>query len=146
MLDLVLITHANRAIGIPDTWFVFGDDVVLSILGEIAFLPSLVLAARLCPKGVEAVLFATLMSINNGAGTVGTEIGAFLTKALGVTETNFDNLALLSFICNLTSLYPLLFIGWLDGVGSVSEQEIEDEAAAAAKAAEAASIIDTDAV
>jgi len=146
LLDLVLITHANRAIGIPDTWFVFGDDVVLSILGEIAFLPSLVLAARLCPKGVEAVLFATLMSINNGAGTVGTEIGAFLTKALGVTETNFDNLALLSFICNLTSLYPLLFIGWLDGVGSVSEQEIEDEAAAAAKAAEAASIIDTDAV
>ena len=143
LLDLVLITHANRAIGIPDTWFVLGDDVILSVLGEIAFLPSLVLAARLCPKGVEAVLFATLMSINNGAGTVGTEIGAALTKALGVTESNFDNLALLSFLCNLTSLYPLLFIGWLDGVGSVSEQEIEDEAAAQAAAA---TVIDTDAV
>jgi folate/biopterin transporter len=152
LLDLVLITHANRAVGIPDTWFVFGDDVVLSILGEIAFLPSLVLAARLCPKGVEAVLFATLMSINNGAGTVGTEVGALLTKALGVTEKNFDNLALLSFVCNLTSLYPLLFIGWLDGVGSVSEQEIEEEAAAemAANAASSATtneaVIDTDAV
>lgn len=146
LLDLVLITHANRAIGIPDTWFVFGDDVILSVLGEIAFLPSLVLAARLCPKGVEAVLFATLMSINNGAGTVGTEIGALLTKALGVTESNFDNLALLSFVCNLTSLYPLLFIGWLDGVGSVSEQEIEDEAAARAAAASSGAIIDTDAV
>jgi len=146
LLDLVLITHANRLIGLPDTWFVFGDDVVLSVLGEIAFLPSLVLAARLCPKGVEAVLFATLMSINNGAGTVGTEIGAFLTKTLAVTETNFDNLALLSFVCNLTSLYPLLFIGWLDGVGSVSEQDIEDEQIAlAAKAAEA-TVIDTDAV
>jgi len=148
LLDLVLITHANRAVGIPDTWFVFGDDVVLSILGEIAFLPSLVLAARLCPKGVEAVLFATLMSINNGAGTVGTEIGAFLTKVAGVTETNFDNLALLSFVCNLTSLYPLLFIGWLDGVGSVSEQEIEDEAAAQAEKEALASgtVIDTDVV
>jgi folate/biopterin transporter len=135
LLDLVLITHANRVVGIPDTWFVFGDDVVLSVLGQIAFLPSLVLAARLCPKGVEAVLFATLMSINNGAGTIGTEVGAFLTKSLGVTETNFDNLALLSFVCNLTSLYPLLFIGWLDGVGSVSEQDIEDEAIKKAKAA-----------
>jgi folate/biopterin transporter len=58
LLDLVLITHANRLVGIPDTWFVFGDDVVLSVLGEIAFLPTLVLAARICPIGVEAVLFA----------------------------------------------------------------------------------------
>ena len=150
LLDLILITHANRAVGIPDTWFVFGDDVVLSVLGQIAFLPSLVLAARLCPKGVEAVLFATLMSINNGAGTVGTEVGAFLTKSFGVTETNFDNLAMLSFVCNLTSLYPLLFIGWLDGVGSVSEQDIEDEAMAKAKAAgtleASATVIDTDAL
>lgn len=141
LLDLILISHANRAVGIPDTWFVLGDDVVLSALGEIAFLPTLVLAARLCPRGVEAVLFATLMSINNGASTVGTEIGALLTKSLGVTETNFDNLAPLSFICNLTSLYPLFFITWLDGVGSVSEQEIEEEEAASATTA-----IDTDAV
>jgi len=144
LLDLVLITHANRVVGIPDTWFVFGDDVALSILGEIAFLPSLVLAARLCPEGIEAVLFATLMSIRNGAGTVGTEVGALLTKQLGVTESNFDNLALLSFLCNLTSLYPLLFIGWLDGVGSVSEQQIEDEAAAKVAAA-SVTAIDTDA-
>lgn len=131
LLNLLLITHANRALGIPDGAFIVGDDVILSILGEIAFLPTLVLAARLCPPGVEAVLFATLMSINNGAGTLGTEIGALLTKTLGVTETNFDNLALLTVICNLTSLYPLFFIGWLDEVGSVSEDDIEKEAATA---------------
>ena len=101
--------------------------MILSILGEIAFLPTLVLAARLCPPGVEAVLFATLMSINNGAGAIGTEIGALLTKVLGVTETNFDNLALLTIICNLSSLYPLFFIGWLDEVGSISESDIENE-------------------
>jgi folate/biopterin transporter len=122
---LLLITHANRAMGIPDGAFVFGDDVALAILGQIAFMPTLVLAARLCPPGVEAVLFATLMSINNGAGALGTEIGAGLTKLLGVTETNFDNLGLLTIICNLSGLYPLLFIGWLDEVGGVSEEEIE---------------------
>ncbi|OEU05684.1 folate/biopterin transporter, partial [Fragilariopsis cylindrus CCMP1102] len=151
LLDLVLITHANRLIGIPDNWFIFGDDVVLSVLGEIAFLPTLVLAARICPIGVEAVLFATLMSINNGAGVVGTEIGALLTKALGVTESNFDNLWLLSLICNLTSLYPLLFIGWLDEVGTDSEQEIEEQqkeaaallVAAASESSEALSAITT---
>ncbi|CAB9525633.1 biopterin transporter 1, chloroplastic [Seminavis robusta] len=123
--SLLLITHANRELGIPDAAFVFGDDVALAVLGEFAFLPTLVLAARLCPPGVEAVLFATLMSIYNGAGTVGTEVGALLTKALGVTESNFDNLGLLTIICNLSSLYPLFFIGWLDEVGAASEQEEE---------------------
>lgn len=33
---------------------------------QASFMPILVLAARLCPEGVEATLFATLMSILNG--------------------------------------------------------------------------------
>jgi len=125
LTQLLLISHYNRVLGIPDGAFVFGDDVALSILGELAFLPTLVLAARLCPPGVEAVLFATLMSIYNGASTVGTEVGAALTKVLGVTESDFSNLALLTIICNVSSLFPLVFIGWLDGVGDESQEEIE---------------------
>ncbi|KAL7532785.1 hypothetical protein ACHAXR_004840 [Thalassiosira sp. AJA248-18] len=125
LTSLLLISHYNRELGIPDGAFVFGDDVVLSILGEIAFLPCLVLAARLCPPGIEAVLFATLMSIYNGASTVGTEIGAALTKVLGVTENDFSNLALLTIICNVSSLVPLIFIGMLDGVGDESPEEME---------------------
>lgn len=124
--QLLLISHANRSLGIPDQAFVFGDDVALAIFGELAFLPTLVLAARICPPGVEAVLFATLMSIFNGASLVGTEIGAALTKYLGVTESNFDNLGLLTIICNVSSLYPLVFLGFLDGVGSTGE-DAEDE-------------------
>lgn len=124
LTQLLLISHYNRQLGIPDGAFVFGDDIVLSILGEMAFLPTLVLAARLCPPGVEAVLFATLMSIYNGAGTVGTEIGAALTKFLCVTDTDFSNLALLTIICNVSSLFPLVFINWLDGIGDENEEEI----------------------
>lgn len=125
MLPVLLITHVNRDLGIPDTALIYGDDVALAALGQISFLPTLVLAARLCPKGIEAVLFATLMSIFNGAGTVGTEIGAVMTKWAGITDTNFDNLAWLTVICNLSSLWPLVLIGWLDGIGEVSEKEIE---------------------
>lgn len=58
-------------------------------------MPILVLAARMCPEGVEATLFATLMSLLNGGGSVGNVLGAALTAALGVTSTNFDNLFLL---------------------------------------------------
>lgn len=127
MLPVLLITHVNRDLGIPDTALIYGDDVALAALGQISFLPTLVLAARLCPKGIEAVLFATLMSIFNGAGTVGTEIGALMTKWAGITDTNFDNLALLTIICNVTSLWPLVLIGWLDGIGDVSETDIETD-------------------
>ncbi|CAN0060412.1 unnamed protein product [Heterosigma akashiwo] len=53
----------------------FGDDVVLAVLGQIAFMPTLVLAARICPPGVEGTLFAALMSVFNGGSVVGSEIG-----------------------------------------------------------------------
>jgi hypothetical protein len=46
-----------------------------------------------------------------------------LTKLLGVTETNFDNLGLLTVICNVSSLIPLFFIGWLDETGGSEDTE-----------------------
>uniref|UniRef100_A0A7S0G9Q7 Uncharacterized protein n=1 Tax=Proboscia inermis TaxID=420281 RepID=A0A7S0G9Q7_9STRA len=95
--------------------------------GQLAFLPTLVLAAKICPPGVEAVLFATLMSIFNGAGVTGSEIGALLTKMLGITESNFDNLGLLTIICNLSSLYPLLLLNTLlDGVDDLKDDDGND--------------------
>mmetsp|Transcript_1504 Transcript_1504/g.3248 ORF Transcript_1504/g.3248 Transcript_1504/m.3248 type:complete len:592 (-) Transcript_1504:311-2086(-) len=127
--DLLLISHANRALGIPDGAFVFGSDAAASVLGEIGFLPVLVLAARICPPGVEAVLFATLMSLFNGSSVLGTEIGAVLTSLLGVTESNFENLGLLTLICTATSLVPLLFLGLLDDVTLEPEsQEVDGTA------------------
>jgi hypothetical protein len=73
----------------------------------------LVLAARLCPPGVEATLFALLMSVVNLAGLVSYEFGALLTHWLGVTETNFDQLWLLVLITNLSTVLPLPLLGWL---------------------------------
>ena len=49
-------------------------------------MPILVLAARLCPEGVEATLFATLMSVLNGGASLGSALGAGLTASLGVTS------------------------------------------------------------
>ena len=56
--QLLLVTHVNRDLGIPDTLFTFGDDLVLTVFGQLAFMPLLVLAASLCPPGVEGTLFA----------------------------------------------------------------------------------------
>ena len=113
MTNLLLVTHANRALGIDDRWFSIGDSLILTVIGQIAYMPVLILSARLCPPGVEATLFALLMSITNLAGLLSHEGGALLTHLLGITDRNFDNLWLLVIITNLSTLLPLLFLNWL---------------------------------
>ncbi|MDB9315472.1 folate/biopterin family MFS transporter [Spirulina sp. CS-785/01] len=113
MTTLILVTHANRVIGIDDHWFSLGDNLILTVMGQVAFMPVLVLSARLCPAGVEATLFALLMSIWNLAGLLSQELGALLTHLLGITEHNFENLWLLVVLTNLSTLLPLPFLHWL---------------------------------
>ena len=123
MTTLLLVTHANRSLGIGDRWFSLGDSLVLTVMGEIAFMPVLVLAARLCPPGVEATLFALLMSVLNSAHFLAYEEGAILMQWLGITEQNFNNLWLLVVIANASTLLPLLFLGWLPAANAQTEVE-----------------------
>jgi hypothetical protein len=105
-------------------------------------MPVLVLAARLCPQGVEATLFATLMSILNGGAFVGSALGAGLTAWLGVTSNDFTHLFALTAICVVTTLLPAPFLSLLpdsldrdggggsdvgDGKGKKGEREEEAE-------------------
>ncbi|KAF8392376.1 hypothetical protein HHK36_022718 [Tetracentron sinense] len=113
MSQVFLVTGLNRQFGISDEWFAVGDSLILTVLGQASFMPVLVLAARLCPQGMEATLFATLMSISNGGSVLGGLIGAGLTQIFGVTKDSFGNLAFLIVLCNLSSLLPLPLLGLL---------------------------------
>ncbi|WPF87608.1 folate/biopterin family MFS transporter [Cyanobacterium aponinum AL20118] len=127
MTSLILVTHLNRQWGIDDHWFSLGDSLVLTVMGQIAFMPVLVLSARLCPEGIEASFFALLMSIWNLGGLLSHELGALLTQWLGVTETNFDRLWLLLLITNLSTLLPLPLLKLLpneDPQGHVSGENL----------------------
>ncbi|MBD2692010.1 folate/biopterin family MFS transporter [Anabaena catenula] len=113
MTMLLLVTHTNRTLGIDDKWFSLGDSLILAVMGQIAFMPVMVLAARICPLGIEATLFALLMSIFNLGGAISKELGALSMQCLGITDTNFDALWLLVIITNLSALLPLPFLNWL---------------------------------
>ncbi|KAL1806523.1 hypothetical protein ACET3Z_029591 [Daucus carota] len=113
LTQVFLVTGINRQFGISDEWFAIGDSLIITVLGQASFMPVLVLAARLCPEGMEATLFATLMSVSNGGSVLGGLLGAGLTQYLGVTKDRFDNLALLLILCNLSSLLPLPLLGLL---------------------------------
>lgn len=123
MTTLLLVTHTNRALGIDDHWFSLGDSLILTVIGQIAYMPVLVLSARLCPPGVEATLFALLMSVTNLAALLSYESGALLTHWFGITETNFDKLWLLVIITNLSTLLPLPLLGWLPAASTQTETD-----------------------
>jgi len=124
---LLLVYHINRQLGIPDEIFAFGDEVIFTVLGQVAFMPTLVLAARMCPPGVEGALFATLMSVFNAGGLLSAETGALLTKWFDVTDTNFSRLGDLIVVCNLSTLLALPFFGVLSDLDADSETKSEDE-------------------
>ncbi len=123
---LILVTHVNREFGISDRWFSLGDSLILTVMGQIAFMPVLVLAARLCPAGVEATLFALLMSVVNFSGFVSYQLGAILMKVLHVTDTNFEKLWLLVLITNLSGMLPLPLLGWLPGANELPTDETDE--------------------
>jgi folate/biopterin transporter len=113
MTTLLLVTHTNRQWGIDDRWFSLGDSLILTVMGQIAYMPVLVLAARLCPKGIEATLFALLMSVSNLANILSHESGALAMKLLGIQESQFDALWILVLVSNLSTLLPLPLLRWL---------------------------------
>mgnify|MGYP002629784413 FL=1 len=137
--QLLLVTGWSRAHGVSDAVFVLADSAVLAALGQAAFMPVLVLAARSCPPGVEATLFAALMSVLNAGTAAGGAAGAALTAALGVTaDDGFEGLPTLVAICVGASLLPLALLplvpndgkGGEGGEGGEGEKGEADGAAA----------------
>ena len=123
--QLLLVSRMNLELGISDKVFALTDTAVLTVLGEVSFLPVLVLAAKICPEGVEATFFAALMSLFNAGGVTSEFLGAGLTKSLGVTADNFDNLFLLLSICLVTGLLPLAAINLIDEVKDDDADDVE---------------------
>jgi len=130
LTQLMLVFRTNVALGIPDWIFCLGESAILSIVGWICTMPVIVLASRLCPEGMEGTMYALIMSINNLGGIIGSQLGAGLTVYLGVTEKNMDNFWLLVFICNISTVLPLVLINWIpeedpdvDNLGDVTAAE-----------------------
>jgi folate/biopterin transporter len=128
LTTLILVTHANRSLGIDDQWFSLGDSLILTVMGQIAFMPVLILSAQLCPAGVEATMFAVLMSICNLAGILSHESGALLTHWLGVTETHFERLWLLVILTNAATLLPLPMLRWVPEQTATTPTALESSA------------------
>ena len=112
---LLLVLHVNRQWGIPDFIFAAMERVVITLVGQFISMPMVVLGARVCPVGVEATLYALLMSITNFGDVVSSEWGSLLTTMFGVTGTDFTNLWKLMLLCNFLDLIPLVCVKLVSG-------------------------------
>jgi hypothetical protein len=130
LMDYVWVSRWNLALGIPDKAFVLGEEVLSPVFARLSAMPMFVLAARLCPPGIEATLFALTMGLSNFGGKMGSYLGIGLLDALGgVHAPQFENLRLLVVIRSLTRALPLLLIPWLVPSGSPSDsQPVEEDA------------------
>lgn len=97
--DLLMCSCGLLVVVVERTWIVAVARVFLSAsVSERCRRP------RVSLQGMEGTLYATIMSINNFGGIVGSQIGAVITSWLGVTEGHLENFWLLVLPC--TPLSP----------------------------------------
>jgi folate/biopterin transporter len=121
--DLVLVMRWNTALGISDKAFVIGDEVIGDLVARINAMPLFVLAAAVCPDGVEATLFAMNMSLSNFGRTVGAYTGIGIMQMLGgIKAPEFNNLPAFILIRSLARLLPILLIPCLVPDGAPTQE------------------------
>lgn len=101
--------------------FTLADTFISAPLSEIAFLPLLVLTARLCPKGIEATMFAILASIMNIGLAVSDMGGAWLLSIFDVTQGSYAGLDTVLWIAILSSFLPMPLLWKLPEVKAAEE-------------------------
>eukprot|EP00924_Labyrinthula_sp_SR-Ha-C_P002830 snap_masked-scaffold_13-processed-gene-8.40-mRNA-1 protein AED:0.11 eAED:0.12 QI:0/0/0/1/1/1/2/0/599 len=127
MLDLVLVTRVNLALGIPDYVFVIGDEVIGDVIGRLNTMPLFILAAGVCPPGIEATLFSFNMGLSNFGSVLASYFGLGLLRLLGTShKTGFHNLGLYIFVRTCFKLLPLALIPFLIPDKSPSDSFLEN--------------------
>ena len=93
LFDFLIVSRINIYFKIPDyLFFTFGDAIIETVVGVLAWIPTSILISKVCPKGIETIIFAFLASISNFSKIVSDISGALIFNSFGVTKCNFDNL------------------------------------------------------
>lgn len=91
LTSVLVYSRYNLKIGIPDTAFVVGSTVIQSIVMQWMWIPGVVLLSQLCPKSMEATMYALLAGCHNLGMSVGSYTGAALMTHFGITPDGSDN-------------------------------------------------------
>jgi len=110
LTDLVLVTRHNLKLGIPDYFFVMGEEAFSPMFQRFRSMPVFILAVKVCPAGIEGTMFALLMSLSNFGQIISKILGVATVRALGISKENYSEMPSLVLVKSLSRLLPLLLI------------------------------------
>jgi len=140
--QLFILLGTYKDYSIPPELFAISDDAVGSIIGQLIFLPMMILLAHTIPPGFETVIYSGYTSFENILSAASSFISAGMTSALGIKRgddgaINFDKLPIMIIITSAVGLLPILFIKFVPNrissysslhvIGEDDEDEDEDD-------------------
>jgi MFS family permease len=116
-IDIMMFARLNVKVGIPDRALVFGLSVCEGVILQWQWMPQVVILAYMCPKGMEATMYALLAGCHNLGGTIANTMGAFVLQRMNVRPSGmlaesaqFDNLWKVSTISTVLPLVAILVL------------------------------------
>jgi len=91
VLDVIMLSRLNLKMGIPDRAFVLGSSVFQTVIGQWMWMPGVVILSQLCPKGMEATMYALLAGCHNLGNTIASNCGALVLQYLGCDPSGAQN-------------------------------------------------------
>eukprot|EP00391_Amoebophrya_sp_Ameob2_P012265 CAMPEP_0178996536 /NCGR_PEP_ID=MMETSP0795-20121207/8418_1 /TAXON_ID=88552 /ORGANISM="Amoebophrya sp., Strain Ameob2" /LENGTH=680 /DNA_ID=CAMNT_0020688927 /DNA_START=142 /DNA_END=2184 /DNA_ORIENTATION=- len=120
LADLLVFTRGNLAWGINDHMFVLGGTVSASLIGNWQWIPGVCMLSQMCPKNMEATLYALLAGCHNLGNSISDYFGAFVLESLGCTPAGrpdegatFENLWFAALIGTTVPIVTLSLIPWM---------------------------------
>lgn len=131
--DILIYTRYNLKMGIPDHVFVLGSSVTGTIIQQWQWMPGVVMLSQLCPKGMEATMYALLAGCHNLGGTLSQYLGAFILEELNIKPAGhdnegaqFDNLWIASFIGTALPALTLILVPFMIPKARQTDKLLED--------------------
>eukprot|EP00602_Paraphysomonas_sp_CaronLab_P009170 CAMPEP_0185032074 /NCGR_PEP_ID=MMETSP1103-20130426/19919_1 /TAXON_ID=36769 /ORGANISM="Paraphysomonas bandaiensis, Strain Caron Lab Isolate" /LENGTH=560 /DNA_ID=CAMNT_0027567833 /DNA_START=250 /DNA_END=1932 /DNA_ORIENTATION=+ len=118
LIDVVLVKRWNLQLGIPDEIMILGDSALSPMARRFYIMPLYILAAKVCPSGAEATVFALLTALGNFGSTVSVYMGSLVLVYFDVRQDHFDNLVIVILIKTFSRLLPILLVPFLVPHGS----------------------------
>jgi len=132
--DVLLFTRMNLKLGIPDAAFVLSSTCLGSVISQWKWMPGVVILSHLCPKGMEAIMYALLAGCHNLGNMVAASSGALLLQVLGCSPSGakneskqFENLWIVSAITTVLPIIPIILLFWLIPDARQDESLMEEE-------------------
>jgi hypothetical protein len=137
--QLFILLGTYKKYSVPPEILVISDDALGSVIGQLIFLPMMIVLAHSIPTGFETVMYSAFTSFENILSALSSVISAVMTNALGIKRDdegaiNFSNLWIMLIITSSLGLIPLLFIKFVpkkissyDSIHVIGTDEEDDD-------------------